>query len=168
MQNKKEPTYAEIDTTLIDYYTDNDGSGFDEIDLQDFNNFQNSISEDEKTVLDKDYHYYEVEVENIGGLVMPVILQFEYTDGTDDVIRIPAEIWRKGKASVKKIFPLEKEVSKITLDPFLETADTDIGNNYFPQQTPESSRFDVFKNRPRPSAENEMQRAKRAKALKRS
>ena len=94
---------------------------------------------------------------------MPLVLQFDYADGTDEVIRIPAEIWKMlPHESVTKVFPTKKEVRSITLDPFLETADTDKSNNYWPSK-PSPSRFELFKTER--SRENPMQRDRRAKEM---
>jgi hypothetical protein len=79
-------------------------------------------------------NFYEVKLKNEGGLVMPVILQFKYRDGSSEVRRIPAEIWRKNEVEISKVFVLEKEVEQIVLDPFSETADVNEANNYFPPQ----------------------------------
>ncbi len=97
---------------------------------------------------------------------MPVILKFEYEDGTSEVQHIPAEIWRLNSEEVSKIFKTEKVVKEITLDPFLETADTDTGNNYWPpKSTP--TRFEIFRNRSRYGQENnKMRRAKYNDELK--
>lgn len=69
----------------------------------------------------------------IGGLVMPVIFKLEYTDGTEDEIRLPAEIWKmqneRLEETVSKVLITNKQVTKIVLDPNLETADTDTSNN---------------------------------------
>ena len=75
---------------------------------------------------------------------MPVIVQFTYEDGTTEVFRIPAEVWRFDQTSVTKVIPTTKKVTKVTLDPFLETADVDTSNNYFPHQQ-KVNRFDAFK-----------------------
>jgi hypothetical protein len=69
--------------------------------------------------------------QNIGGLVMPVILQMDYTDGTTEELRIPAEIWRLNNSDVSKLIVTKKEIRSITLDPHLETADVNVENNYF-------------------------------------
>ena len=99
---------------------------------------------------------------------MPVILEFEYVDGTTEVFRIPAEIWKFGSDKVTKVFPTDKEVKSIVLDPFLETADIDTNNNYYPTRQA-ISRFETFKSGPRQrggrSGENPMQRANRAKKV---
>ena len=90
---------------------------------------------------------------------MPIILEFIYVDGTRKNIRIPAEIWKKNSNSVKKVFILEKELANVTLDPFLETADTDRNNNYWPTKN-EPTRFQLFKEKER-NSENPMQRERK-------
>ena len=92
----------------------------------------------------KDLNFYEVKLKNDGGLVMPVILQFNYRDGSSEVKRIPAEIWRMNEKEITKVFALEKEVANIVLDPFKETADVNEGNNYFPPKEIQSD-FQKFK-----------------------
>lgn len=95
---------------------------------------------------------------------MPVILQFNYTDGSSEVERLPAEIWRLDEKEITKVFVQEKEVETIVIDPFRETADTDVENNYFPaREVP--SRFELFKQhnaaRGTSSGDNPMQKKKR-------
>ena len=67
----------------------------------------------------------------IGGQVMPLIIQFNFTDGSSEIERIPAEIWRLNESEVSKVFAKTKEVKSIVLDPLRETADIDEENNYF-------------------------------------
>jgi hypothetical protein len=93
---------------------------------------------------------------------MPIIVEFTFADGTSEVKRIPAEIWKLNYKKVSKVFPFTKEVTNIELDPFLETADTDRSNNYYPSKA-ETSRFDLFQSRRRRAGENPMQRDARAK-----
>jgi len=76
---------------------------------------------------------------------MPLILEWEYADGTKEVERTPDEIWRIND-DISKVFVKRKEVVRITLDPFLETADCDLNNNNWPP-TVVPTRFDVFKER---------------------
>jgi hypothetical protein len=79
-------------------------------------------------------YLYELDFRNVGGLVMPLIIEFEYDDGTREVVRIPAEIWRQNAGSVTKTFATRKKVTAVTLDPGQETADTDLGNNTWPRR----------------------------------
>lgn len=101
------------------------------------------LSKDEKAIIDEAYNYYEVAFSNVGGLVMPVILEMKYTDGTSEVIYIPAEIWRQRADKVSKVFVSKKELQEIVLDPYLETADTDRNNNYYPARR-QPSRFELY------------------------
>ena len=75
---------------------------------------------------------------------MPVILAIDYTDGTKEEMRIPAEIWRRNNVQVSKLIVTRKEIKQIVLDPHLETADTDLTNNYFPRR-PVKTPFQLFK-----------------------
>ncbi|HEY8397351.1 MAG TPA: M1 family metallopeptidase [Flavihumibacter sp.] len=74
-------------------------------------------------------HIYEIAFANKGGLVMPIIVEFTYTDGTTEIDRIPAQIWRKNENRVTKVYIKDKEVKSIRLDPMRETADIDESNN---------------------------------------
>ena len=83
--------------------------------------------------MNEEAYFYQVDLEMIGGLVMPVIFQLEYADGATEEIRLPAEIWKmqneKLEETVSKVLITDKPVVKIVLDPNLETADTDTSNN---------------------------------------
>ncbi|MEZ7854602.1 MAG: M1 family peptidase, partial [Cyclobacteriaceae bacterium] len=78
------------------------------------------------------------------GLVMPVIIEWSYADGSTEREKLPAEIWRKNEKEVTKVFVKSKEVVGIVIDPNKETADADTGNNQYPNVVQES-RFDKFK-----------------------
>ncbi|HEX5168066.1 MAG TPA: M1 family metallopeptidase [Cyclobacteriaceae bacterium] len=87
---------------------------------------------------------YELELTNRGGLVMPIIIQWTYTDGSREIERIPAEIWRMDEQNVVKVFVKEKQVASVTIDPNEETTDVNSGNNTFPR-VEQKSKFDTFK-----------------------
>ncbi|MBX2843060.1 MAG: M1 family metallopeptidase [Flammeovirgaceae bacterium] len=106
--------------------------------------YTGGISESQKARVEKTPYFYELTLENVGGLVMPVILEFTYKDGSKEVKRIPAEIWRKNAEKITKVFPTEKEVANIELDPFEETADTDVTNNSWPKKEL-PSKFELYK-----------------------
>jgi len=152
------------DPTLDDFYTTYDAAVPNALDIKEYNDYVEGLSEEDKALLNSGLNYYEIEFEKVGGLNMPVILEFEYTDGTKHVERIPAEIWKMDSKTVTKVFPSEKEVKRITLDPFLETADVDTSNNHYPPQA-KADRFDMFKDSKRRSRENLMQRDNKAKKL---
>ena len=84
-------------------------------------------------------------ISNKGGLVMPVIIQWTYADGTKEIERIPAEIWRVNEKKVNKVFIKDKEVTTVMLDPHQELTDVDLQDNVFPKRTGSPSKFDSFK-----------------------
>ncbi len=150
IRNEKEiaQTRAEKDASLYDFYNMYDEFKTNDSDRKKYNKYLSSLSDEEKTLLQSGSHYYEMTFKNIGGLVMPLIVEMEFMDGTKEVKRIPAEIWLKNHHVVSKVFITQKEVKQITLDPFLETADTDTANNYFPPQQ-QINRFELFKRQQR-------------------
>jgi hypothetical protein len=154
-------TYSEIDTGLIDFYNQYDSNKPSDSDISSFQRQKSNLIEEEKRALETKKYFYELSFENKGGLVMPVILQFNYVDGTEEYLKIPAEIWRYNDKSITKVFAKDKEVKEIVLDPYLETADIDRSNNYFPPRAIKS-KFEVFKENQQLSAPNPMQKAKKA------
>lgn len=87
---------------------------------------------------------YEVKFKNIGGLVMPLVIEWTFKDGSKEIERIPAEVWRINESEATKVFIKDKEVVNIVLDPNFELADTDMTNNVFPKKETES-KFDQMK-----------------------
>tara|TARA_B100001093_G_scaffold514929_1_gene590102 strand:- start:2701 stop:5007 length:2307 start_codon:yes stop_codon:yes gene_type:complete len=153
-------TLDESDPASIDFYTTYDPFLTSILDKEDYLNNIENLGEAELEILNADKNYYELQFSNSGGLVMPVILEFEYVDGTKEVVRIPAELWKSNNEQVSKVFVFDNELARVTLDPFLETADVDRNNNYWPARV-EPTRFQLFKDRN--SRENPMQRDRRAK-----
>jgi len=90
-------------------------------------------------------HFYELKFSNKGGLIMPIIIEWTYADGTKEVEKIPAQIWRKNEKGLTKVFIKDKQVTGIKLDPMRETADIDESNNKWPNNITEPSKFTVFK-----------------------
>ena len=87
--------------------------------------------------------FYQVTFEKPGGLVMPIIVELEYVDGSKERHTFPAQIWMKDDKEVTKVFRTTLAIKKITLDPDLETADIDTSNNSWPKK--DDSKFDKFK-----------------------
>lgn len=87
---------------------------------------------------------YQIKFKNIGGLVTPLVIEWTFKDGSKEIERIPAEVWRINENEITKIFVKEKEVVNIVLDPNFELADVNMTNNVFPKKAPES-KFDQFK-----------------------
>jgi hypothetical protein len=112
---------------------------------------------------------YELSFSNKGGLVMPIILEWTYKDGTKEVERIPAQVWRLNENKVVKTFIKNKEVASVKLDPYKETADINEANNSW-KTIAEPSRFTIFKGRMggrggQGQANNPMQKASEKKAF---
>jgi len=89
-------------------------------------------------------HQYELTFSNKGGLVMPIIIEWTYKDGSKETEKIPAQVWRLNEKKVVKSFVKEKEVASIKLDPLRETADIDESNNSW-RTLSAPSRFTIFK-----------------------
>ncbi len=91
-------------------------------------------------------YLYEITFNNKGGLVMPIIVEFTFADGTKEVERIPAQIWRKNENKVSKVFMTKQKAVSIKLDPMRETADINEKNNVWPTgEWTEPSKFALFK-----------------------
>ncbi len=153
-------TLADEDPTIVDFYTGYDPLKTNILDEEEYQEYLDGLTDEERAFVESGKEVYELTFTNVGGLVMPVIFNFVYEDGTTETVRVPAEIWRMGAESVTKVFQSSKPVKEIVLDPYLETADVDRSNNYYPPRK-EPSRFDLFKERN--TKENPMQRDIRAK-----
>ena len=89
-------------------------------------------------------YFYEIEFEKPGGLVMPLIVEYSYADGSVERIKYPVQLWRKNDNTVKKVITSNKKLIGVTVDPDLETADVNLDNNNWPkQETPTD--FEKFK-----------------------
>lgn len=103
-----------------------------------------NFSPEERKSLKNTKYIYEIVFEKPGGLVMPILVDYVYTDGTKESKYYPAEIWRFNDKEVKKVFATNKEIKEINIDPNLLTADIDTENNSWPKKK-EDSQFDTFK-----------------------
>jgi len=144
-QQRNEALPKRIDEfpSLRDQYNDRDPYGVTEKNRADYQAFLATLSDEEKALLTAGYYLYVVDVKNIGGLVMPLAFKVEFNDGTSDMVRVPAEIWRYNNTNVSKLIVTKKEAKAIILDPNLETADADMSNNSFPRR-PMTTRFPLF------------------------
>ncbi len=106
----------------------------------------NFTAEEQKNMKKSPKYFYQVTFDKPGGLVMPLIVEYEYSDGSKEKITYPAQIWRYNDKEVSRAVATDKEIVSITVDPDLETADIDTSNNSWPRETSESD-FDKFKNK---------------------
>lgn len=157
-------TVNEKDKNIDDFYANAKKNQY-AVDALEKKEYQDFIAKTDKKNLDflnSNKQFYEVSFSNKGGLVMPLIIEFTYVDNTKQVFRIPAEIWRQYEDKVSKVFILDKEIKSVRLDPFLETADTDLDNNSWPKEV-NPTRYQLFKQQP--AKENPMQRQKKVDEL---
>ena len=111
------------------------------------NNYLNeNYSKEEISKLNIPKYYYEVIFNKPGGLVMPIIIDIEYDDGTTERKKYPAQVWRKNDLEVRKVLTSNKKILSIKLDPDKETADIDVSNNSWPK-VESNSDFDNFKSK---------------------
>ena len=136
-------TENERTPSLNDMYIGNDPNEVSTEDKENYDSVMKSLSDEEKKLLDAGYNFYQLDFENLGGLVMPIILEFTFEDNSTELIRIPVEIWRSNNYNVSKVFIFNKQVKGVQMDPYLETADTDTGNNSWPAKVA-PSRFSIF------------------------
>jgi hypothetical protein len=108
--------------------------GFDAKNVQALSEYlDKNYTAEEKNALKSPKYFYEIEFEKPGGLIMPIIVELQYEDGTSENHKFPAQIWRKNNDTAKRVFATEKKVVKIQVDPKFETADIDVENNYWPK-----------------------------------
>lgn len=160
IQDKQESMsyYIDKDTAGMDFYNRFDPSQIYEFEKEAYDRTISKISKHKSVLSDRAY-FYEVKFDKPGSLVMPIILQFQFEDGTMTQEYLPAKIWRMNDQEVSKVFRFEKKVKAISLDPREETADIDLSNNHWPSVTP-IKRFDVFKKEWFKTQGNLMQKAK--------
>ncbi len=135
---------------IRDFYDENDQFTVTNKERNEYREYLAALDPLERAVFDRameeDREYYVLEFSNVGGLVMPIIIGIEFSDGRKESLYIPAEIWRRNPHRVSKLLTFDKgtEVSQIVLDPAWETADADIENNYYPRRIV-PSRIEAFK-----------------------
>jgi uncharacterized membrane protein YgcG len=174
VRNRQDPNIkfaTDADTSLRDFYW-RYNRGLEPVDTAKFagtpQQFIDSLTADEKRKY-SDKYFYELTMSNKGGLVMPIIIEWTYKDGTKEIDRIPAQVWRLNENKVVKTFMKDKEVASIKLDPLRETADIDESNNTWGKTQQEPTKLQGFKRkqqaRGQSNGPNPMQNAEKKKAL---
>jgi hypothetical protein len=122
-------TVVDRDPAVRDYYDATDRYAATAADRRDAAKALGELSPAEQTARNLTGTFYRFDLRNIGGLVMPVILQLVFTDGSSETVRIPAEIWRRNSERVTWQYVTDKTLQRAELDPLWETADADRSNN---------------------------------------
>jgi hypothetical protein len=155
-RNADQPKRVDEFPDLKDFYNVYDADQVTPEMREAYQRFLKELKPEEQKLLENKHNFYLVSFRNHGGLVMPIIVRLDYTDGTHELVTLPAEIWRRDSERCSKGFISEKELQAIELDPHRETADTNRDNNYFPPKL-EPSRFKLYKARESPES-NPMRR----------
>ncbi|MGZ3185158.1 MAG: M1 family metallopeptidase, partial [Telluria sp.] len=79
---------------LKDFYNEHDDYTVTNKDRNKFSETMEGLEDWEKDLLKEGKHLYLVDFSNLGGLVMPLILEIELKSGKKYIERIPAEVWR--------------------------------------------------------------------------
>ncbi|MBC8753495.1 M1 family metallopeptidase [Kordia sp. YSTF-M3] len=103
-----------------------------------------NFTKEERATMDNPKYFYEVLFSKPGGLVMPIIVECTYEDGTTELIKYPVQIWRKNDNNAKIVIASSKQIKNLQLDPKLETADIDTSNNTWPSKEGKTD-FNEFK-----------------------
>ncbi|MEQ3696028.1 MAG: M1 family metallopeptidase [Pseudomonadales bacterium] len=145
-RNDGMPRKVEEQDQLLDFYNEHDRFTTTNADRNSYNSLVEGLEDWERDLLLVDNNVYVIDFSNVGGLVMPLIIEMQYDDGSKEEVRIPAEIWRRNTNNVSKMFvrPADKVLTQVVLDPHWETADIDVANNHYPRQIVES-RLQLFK-----------------------
>jgi hypothetical protein len=160
-RNDEIPKRIDWQPGLKDFYNSPD---YDELAVEqsarkEFQKFLDDLDEKDRALLKRSTNFYVARFKNAGGLVMPIIVRVHYADNTNQLVRIPAQIWRQDSRQVDKLFVTDKEIVRLELDPYRETADTEESNNFYPPKLV-PSRFQLFKAKKK---KNPMQKAKGGK-----
>lgn len=139
-------TVVERNPEMKDFYDSYNEYEVSENKKKSHQRYLSSLDNEEKSLLNAGKQYYQMNFKAIGGLYMPIILRFEFEDGTESYEKIPAEIWKYNDSIVSKVFVFNKTLKEVELDPFRETADTNRDNNYWPKRI-EPSSFQLYKRR---------------------
>ncbi len=120
----------DADTALIDFYNKFNPLEITTKDTSDYEKYLGKLEPYQLDLLNSNDNYYQLTFKNIGGIVMPLVIEFEFEDGVKKIARIPAEIWRKNTKKISKIFVFNKTVKRVVLDPYQELVDANYENNF--------------------------------------
>ncbi|WNC73304.1 M1 family metallopeptidase [Thalassotalea psychrophila] len=146
----KVKTWLELNEDISDFHDDNDRWTVTNKERNKYKETLNKLEPWERKAFERavkeDKNYYVINFSNLGGLVMPILLDLTYEDGSTESMHIPAEIWRRAPKNVSKLIVTEKgkNLVSVTVDPHWETADVNPDNNHFPRRIIES-RIEAFK-----------------------
>ncbi|MBK9932914.1 MAG: M1 family metallopeptidase [Cytophagaceae bacterium] len=152
---------VEADSTMKDFYNRYDKNAVTDKDKGQYQKYLESLSAEDRELIKNKKQYYVLKLKNKGGLVMPVLVQAQFEDGTTQDFRFPVEIWRLNNKEIKKTIVTDKKVAKFKLDPYFELPDVDPTDNVFPKEPEKPTKFQLMKQQSmRPQGSNPMQEAR--------
>ncbi|MBU2881443.1 M1 family metallopeptidase [Psychrosphaera sp. B3R10] len=153
-QQEGKTTWVDANKDVTDFYDENDRFTVTNKERNKYQKWLKELKPWEKATFERavaeDKNYYVIDFSNLGGLVMPILLELTFEDGSIEQQYIPAEIWRRTPKAVKKLIVTDKskKLASVQIDPHWETADVDIANNRYPQQFIKS-RVEAYKSKKR-------------------
>lgn len=142
-RNRTLPKRVEERPALLDFYNEYDEFSYGQGDIKAFTQKEEGLEDWERVARQSEDNFYYLTFSNHGGLVMPIIFEVTYTSGQKEMVRLPAEIWRRNPKTVTKMFITPREIASVELDPRWETADVDRSDNLFPSRI-EPKRLELF------------------------
>ena len=166
IRNEKDiaKSVVEADSTMKDFYNNYDPLKVTESDKAKYQKYLESLSAEERKWIEDKKQFYVLKIKNKGGLVMPLIVQAQYEDGTVEDFRFPAEIWRLNNKEIKKTITTNKKVAKFKLDPYFELPDIDDSDNVYPKEPEKPTKFQLMKQQSQRPTTNPMQEARQNEA----
>lgn len=158
LRNKEEgrKLWIERNRDVRDFYDENDRFTVTNKERNEYQQMLADLKDKEretfKRALKEDKNYYVVQFTNLGGLVMPILLEVTYDNNKKELMHFPAEIWRRSPHRVSKLLVTDRKIKSLTVDPRWETADVDIENNHYPRRFI-PSRIEAFKKERRTALE---------------
>ncbi len=153
-QEEGRKLWVELNPDISDFHDKNDRFTVTNADRNKYQEFLAGLKPWERQAFERalkeDKNYYVLQFSNVGGLVMPIILELTFENGETEQMYIPAEIWRRSPKEVSKLIVTDKEkkLVSVEVDPNWETADVDIENNYYPRRII-PSRIEMYKDKKR-------------------
>ncbi|HLO43257.1 MAG TPA: M1 family metallopeptidase [Leadbetterella sp.] len=166
MRNEKDipQSVVEADPSMKDFYNNYDPMKVTEADKAKYQKYLESLTPEERKWIEDKKQFYVLKIKNKGGLVMPLIVQAQYEDGTTEDFRFPVEIWRLNNKEIKKTITTTKKVAKFKLDPYFELPDVDSSDNVFPKEPEQPTKFQLMKQQSQRAVPNPMQEARQNEA----
>lgn len=166
IRNEKDipQSVVEADPSMKDFYNNYDPMKVTEADKAKYQKYLESLTPEERKWIEDKKQFYVLKIKNKGGLVMPLIVQAQYEDGTTEDFRFPVEIWRLNNKEIKKTITTTKKVAKFKLDPYFELPDVDSSDNVFPKEPEQPTKFQLMKQQSQRAVPNPMQEARQNEA----